>query len=159
MSITFLILTTLASGLMAGLFYAWSISVTPGLSKVEDKNYLHSFQSMNQAIINPIFLICFMGLAVLLPLISYLSFNSIVFEYVLSASIIYMLGVMAVTFLGNIPLNNNLDSLEIDSMSAEQISTFRNGFENKWNKLNYIRTISSSLSFILMIIACIYKST
>lgn len=150
----FLIITTLASGLIAGLFYAWSISVTPGLAKVGDENFLHAFQAMNRAIINPLFLICFMGLAILLPLLSYLSYNSIDFVYVLAASILYLVGVMAVTFLGNIPLNDKLESLKIDSMTDEQMSTFRKNFENRWNSLNNVRTISSSLSFIFMIVAC-----
>jgi len=158
MNSTFLIITTLTSGLIAGLFYAWSISVTPGLAKIEDENYLQAFQKMNRAIINPIFLMCFMGLAILLPLLSYFSYNSIDFVYVITASILYLVGVMAVTFLGNIPLNNKLESLKIESMTDEQMSTFRERFESKWNTLNYVRTISSSLSFIFMIIACMQSN-
>ena len=48
-----LLITTLFSGLMAGLFYAWSISVTPGLAKIDNSSYLKAFQSMNRAILNP----------------------------------------------------------------------------------------------------------
>lgn len=62
-----LVVTTLSSGLMAGLFYTWSISVTPGLAKVGTENYLQAFQSMNRAILNPAFFIFFMGLVIRLP--------------------------------------------------------------------------------------------
>lgn len=158
MNSTILIIATLVSGLMAGLFYAWSISVTPGLAKVDNKKYLHSFQSMNRAIINPIFLLCFMGLAILLPLLSYMSYNSIDFAYVLTSTILYLIGVIVVTFLGNIPLNTKLESLKIESLTDEQMSTFRKNFESRWNSLNYVRTISSSLSFIFMIIACMQSN-
>lgn len=153
-----LILTTLSLGLMAGLFYAWSISVTPGLKKVSDPNYLSAFQSMNRAILNPAFFIFFMGLVILLPLLTYLNFNSPVsteFWLVLSATILYMTGVMAVTVFGNVPLNNTLEALPVESMSADQMASFRLGFENKWNTLNMIRTMCSSLSFLLLIIACL----
>ncbi len=47
MNTIILIVTTLSLGLMAGLFYSWSISVTPGLAKVGDEYYLRAFQSMN----------------------------------------------------------------------------------------------------------------
>ncbi len=59
MKTTLLLITTLSTGLMAGLFYSWTISVTPGLARLNDENYLRAFQSMNRAIINPVFLIVF----------------------------------------------------------------------------------------------------
>ncbi len=156
-----LILTTLSAGLMAGLFYSWSISVTPGLAKVGDENYLQAFQSMNRAILNPSFFIVFMGLIILLPLLSYLYYKSPVsaqFWYIISATILYIVGVMAITVFGNVPMNNTLEVLQIESMNPEQMASFRRGFESQWNKLNIIRTICSSLSFVLLIIACLQNS-
>ena len=155
MNTIILIIATLSSGLLAGLFYAWSISVTPGLAKVGDANYLQAFQSMNRAILNPAFFILFMGLAVLLPLLCFLYYRSPVntqFWYILSASVLYLVGVLAVTIFGNVPMNNTLEVLRIESMNAEQMASFRLGFENKWNKLNMIRTICSSLVLISLII-------
>jgi uncharacterized membrane protein len=64
MNTIILLLSTLSVGLMAGLFYAWSISLTPGLKKVSDTIYLQAFKSMNRAIINPVFLIIFISLGV-----------------------------------------------------------------------------------------------
>jgi uncharacterized membrane protein len=162
MNTTVLIISTLFSGLMAGLFYAWSISVTPGLARVNDMNYLQAFQSMNRAILNPVFFIVFMGLPVLLLLLSYLFYSSEIslqFVFVISTTVVYITGVMGVTIFGNIPLNNALESLNIQSMNHEQMTTFRLGFESKWNKLNIIRTICSSLSFLLLIIVCIQNNS
>ncbi len=158
MNTIILILTTLSAGLMAGLFFAWSISVTPGLAKVGNENYLQAFQSMNRAILNPAFFIFFMGLIILLPLLSYLSYRSQVtgqFGYVLAATILYLTGVIAVTFFGNVPLNNTLEVLQIESMQPQQMSDFRLGFEKKWNQLNMIRTICSSLVLVSLIMACL----
>ncbi len=161
MNTIILITTTLSTGLIAGLFYAWSISVTPGLAKIGDDSYLLAFQSMNRAILNPAFFIFFMGLVILLPLLSYLYYKSPVsaqFWYILSATILYMAGIMAVTFFGNVPMNNTLEALKIESMTSEQMASFRLGFESKWNNLNMIRTICSSLSFVLLIIACLQNA-
>lgn len=153
-----LIITTLFSGLIAGLFYSWQISVTPGLAKLNEENYLIAFQSMNRAIINPYFLIVFMGLIVLLITVTfqYETSTSIQFWFTTSAIIIYITGVIAVTFIGNIPLNNGLDALTIETMSSEEMISFRQSFENEWNRLNMVRTISSSLTFLLMILSCFY---
>lgn len=161
MNTIILILTTLSSGLMAGLFYSWSISVTPGLAKVNDENYLKAFQSMNRAILNPVFLIIFMGLVILLILLSYLSYNSTEpaqFWYILSATVLYIAGVIVVTIFGNVPMNNKLEVLQIESINLEQMASFRLGFENKWNKLNMIRTICSALSFLMLIMASLHNT-
>jgi uncharacterized membrane protein len=157
-----LTLTTFFTGLIAGLFYAWSISVTPGLARVSDANYLQAFQSMNRAILNPIFFIAFMGLVILLPLLSYMYYSSpesTQFWFILSAAVLYLAGVMAVTIFGNVPMNNTLEVFQVGSMSSDQMESFRLGFEKKWNSLNMIRTICSSLSFILMIMVCIQNSS
>lgn len=157
MKTTILIATTLLSGLMAGLFYSWSVSVTPGLAKIADKSYLQAFQSMNRAILNPFFLTFFAGLILLLPLLCYLYYQPPVdgrFWLIAGAATLYLTGVAGITFFGNMPLNNALEALKIESMTPEQMSLFRLGFENKWNTLNLIRTLCSSLSLLLLIIAC-----
>ena len=158
MNTIILIITTVFSGLMAGLFYAWSISVTPGLAKINDVSYLRAFQSMNRAIINPLFAVVFFGLVILLPVLSYLSFQTSMsnpFWYVIAATILYFVGIMGVTIGGNVPLNNALEALQIQSMTPEQMEEFRKGFESKWNRFNHIRTISSFLTFLLLVIACV----
>jgi uncharacterized membrane protein len=157
MNTIILITTTVFSGLMAGLFYAWSISVTPGLARINDLSYLQAFQSMNRAIINPVFFVVFFGLVILLPMLSYFSYQnstSYQFWYVILATILYFVGIMGVTIGGNVPLNNALEALQIESMTPEQMDEFRKGFESKWNRLNHIRTISSILTFLLLVTAC-----
>src|SRR5690606_38871752 len=157
MTIPMLSVTTLFAGLMAGLFFAWSISVTPGLARLNDRGYIQAFQEMNRAIQNPLFLLVFMGLAILLPLLCFQMYpptGNIQFWYILGAAMFYLLGVIAVTFMGNIPLNNKLDALNIENMTPEQMASFRRGFEDKWNRLNVIRVICSSISLLSLIMAC-----
>jgi len=158
MNTIILVITTVFSGLMAGLFYAWSISVNSGLAKIDDASYLQAFQSMNRAILNPLFFVVFFGLVVLLPVLSYLSFQTSIsnqFWYVILATILYFVGTIGVTIGGNVPLNNTLEALQIESMTPEQMDVFRKGFESKWNRLNHIRTISSVITFLLLVLTCI----
>lgn len=152
-----LIITTTITGLMAGLFYSWSVSVTPGIGRLGDKEYLTAFQAMNRAIVNPLFIIFFLGTAVLLPITSFVHNGQPAFRLLVAASVFYLGGVIAVTFAGNIPLNNALDRLNINAATTEQLSVFRARFENRWNMLNHIRSIANTIALVLAILACVKK--
>jgi uncharacterized membrane protein len=158
LNIIILFLATFFTGLMAGLFFTWSFSVTRGLSRLSDTNYIEAFQSLNKAILNPAFAMVFWGSILSLILAAILHYQqppSGNFWYLLTATIVYLMGSIVVTFAGNIPLNNSLEKIQLNSSSLEEIKIKRTSFEGKWNSLNMIRTISSSLAFILLIIACI----
>jgi len=142
---------------MAGLFYAWSFSVTTGLSKLSDTNYIEAFQSLNKSILNPAFALVFWGSILSLILTTILHFlepSSGIFWYLLIATLVYLIGSIAITFAGNIPLNNSLENFNLKSSTLEEIKLKRTAFEVPWNKLHLIRTLSSSISFIILIIAC-----
>jgi uncharacterized membrane protein len=148
-------LTILFSGLMAGLLYSYSCSVNPGLKALPDKEYLSAMQSINRAIQNPVFFISFMGLLVLLPVSSWLSYKqsmTVPFIYVLIATVIYFIGVFGVTVMGNIPLNNQLEKFNISSSSATQIADMRLGFETAWVRWHTVRTIASVISFGVLVL-------
>jgi uncharacterized membrane protein len=155
-----LIVTTTFTGLIAGLFFAFSYSVVLGLGKLPDVEYLRAFQHINRAIQNPVFLTCFMGILLLLPLSTYLHYQKPLtpqFWLLLSATIIYLIGVFGITVMGNIPLNNTLDAFNIEGASPQSVRTQRLAFEGTWNNLNIIRTIASTVTLILSVIACMKK--
>ena len=77
------------------------------------------------------------------------------FWLLLSATIVYIVGVMGVTFLGNIPLNNTLDLFNLKSASLVEIYKQRLDFEGAWNRFHTIRMCASILSLILTILACL----
>ncbi len=62
-----LVFTATTTALIAGLFYAWSCSVTLGLARLPDTVYIAFMQATNKAILNPVFFISFIGTAILLP--------------------------------------------------------------------------------------------
>ena len=143
---------------MAGLFYSYSYSVVPGLKLLTDTEYIRSMQSINKAIQNPVFFICFFGAPLLLPVSTYLNYFQhppLRFWLLLAATFLYLIGVFGVTIFGNIPLNNMLEKFNLLNASKDSISLQRTLFEGRWNNLNTIRTISSILSLVLIIIACI----
>tara|TARA_R110001592_G_scaffold311503_1_gene586374 strand:- start:1228 stop:1728 length:501 start_codon:yes stop_codon:yes gene_type:complete len=143
------------TGLSAGLFYAWSVSVIPGTQKVSDSTYLETMQSINRAILNPAFFLIFFGSLVFLSIGSISQFNTskTTFWIMLTASVLYSVGTIGVTALGNIPLNNQLDLLNLSNMASDKIQAFRKFYEINWNRLHLIRTVFATASFVLSVIA------
>jgi uncharacterized membrane protein len=87
-----LLLTALCNALMAGIFFAFSISVMPGFAKLNDLSFIQSMQMINRAIQNPVFFFVFFGILLLLPLSTFLYYQkppSTRFWLLLAATIIY----------------------------------------------------------------------
>jgi len=148
---TSLILT----GLSAGLFYAWSVSVIPGTQKIDDLSYLHTMQSINRAILNPAFFIVFFGSLIALVCSTYFTYNVSTkgFWFLLIAAVTYLIGTVGVTGLGNVPLNNGLEALKISELSSKEVAEFRKHYESQWNKLHTYRMLFSVLSFVMALLA------
>ena len=152
--------TATTTALMAGLFYAYSCSVVPGLGRLADAEYLAAMQSINRAILNPVFFIAFMGTPLLLPLITWMHYSqpvSLRFWLLLAATAVYLTGVVGVTALGNIPLNDMLDSAALQTASAEEIRALRTAFELPWNSWNLVRTWAAAVALVLVVLACVHQ--
>ena len=74
-----------------------------------------------------------------------------IFWLFISVFIIYWVGVFGVTIFGNILLNEILDKTSLETFSMEELKSLRTSIELKWNNLNLLRTISSLLTFILLV--------
>ncbi|RAJ81990.1 putative membrane protein [Chitinophaga dinghuensis] len=143
-----LIITVCFTGLMAGLFYSWSVSVIPGLAKLNDEQFLAAFQAMNRAILNPLFLCVFTGNILLLAIATWQQFHHEGYRYMMLTSALYMIGVFGITAFGNVPLNDTLDKFDLVNASKDAIKDMRMDFEGLWVKLHTIRTIAAVLAFI-----------
>ena len=144
----------LLTGLSAGLFYAWSVSVIPGTRKVPDLTYLETMQSINRAILNPAFFLIFFGSLIFLAISTIQQYQTgLTFWILLAASISYLIGTFGVTAFGNVPLNNSLDVVKLSKLGLSEIINMRQLYELSWNRLHTIRTIFAVLSFILSLVA------
>jgi len=61
------------------------------------------------------------------------------------ATLAYLLGVQLPTAAINVPLNNELQSLNVDAVNENTQQTARGTFEPRWNRWNAIRTAVASL--------------
>ncbi|MDJ1497354.1 DUF1772 domain-containing protein [Cytophagaceae bacterium DM2B3-1] len=154
-----LLVATTLTALMAGLFFAYSVSVSLGLQKLSDIEYIKAMQSINREIQNPLFFSCFFGALLLLPwaCIQQYSLNKSTFLFLLAASVVYGIGVFGVTIVANVPLNNQLDAFSLSTASSEQIQKQRSLFEGRWNIWNHVRTIASLVAVMAAIGACLVR--
>lgn len=160
MSTAILLVTATSTALIAGLLYAYTCSVNIGLGHLSDEGYLSAMQSINRAILNPIFFATFIGTLLLLPITTVIHYGSAMhnrFLFLLAATVMYAIGVFGVTMLGNVPLNETLDRFDLASASSDEIARQRKSFEIPWNKLHAIRTIASIVSLIMVIMACLSR--
>ncbi len=153
-------ITVLLNALSTGFFFAWSVSVILGTKKVGHLTYLETMQSINREILNLMFFIVFFGSLITLVLTTYLqSNNKTVFVLVMASTIIYLIGTFGVTVFGNVPLNNELEALNIIKLNLIELKDFRTYYENTWNQFHGIRTISSIVSFCLLLTSIFIQKT
>lgn len=151
-----LLLTAVLTGLMAGLFYAWSISVMPGLARVSDREFVAAMRAMNRAILNPVFFAAFLGAPVALIAATIFTYGERTrFSLLLAATVIYLAGNFAVTAFGNVPLNNRLDAFDPAAAADAPVAAARASFERRWTNLNHVRAVASTLAFALVVAACL----
>ena len=140
------------AGLIAGLFFGWLVSVIPGLAKAADRTYIETMQSINVAIVNPLFVIPFMITPIILAasaIVEYRAGNQRRSWLLAVATVTYALGVLGVTVGGNIPLNDALDAFDLDSADDAAAAVRRTSYEDPWNRWHLGRTIASVVAFAI----------
>ena len=143
---------TLLTGLSAGLFYAWQISVIPGTKRASDDAYLETMQHINRAIINPFFMLIFFG-SFIAQIISLFLFAGLTLSFwLLIAATIANAITLGITGSGNVPLNNELDNVDLKMLTEQLKNRFRSSYESPWNRLHLIRTVFAVISFILLLL-------
>ena len=65
---------------------------------------------------------------------------------------IYILGVQVPTVTINIPLNDQLQSLDLDAMPNPEVLATAENFESRWLRWNTIRTVVATLTTVLLLV-------
>jgi uncharacterized membrane protein len=105
-----LIAATITLGLVAGVFCLYANTIMPGLRRTDDRTFVGAFQSMDKAIINPLFMVTFFGALVLTGLAAVLHLGADgrpVLPWIAVAFVLY-LAVVVITLAVNVPLNDGI---------------------------------------------------
>ena len=155
-----LLLSIIFCSLVAGLLFGFAIIVMPGIAKLDDKNYLLAFKHMDGIIQNnqPLFILVWAGsiLSIIITLtLGIMNLSGTQIYLLVFASILYLFGVQLPTFRFNIPLNNSIQHLDIESLEESEVASSRVDFEISWNRWNKIRTVNAILTVSMLLLLLI----
>ena len=156
-----LIFSILSCSLVSGFIFTYAIIVMPGLSNLNDKDFLRAFQVTDAVIQNkqPLFMFTWIGSIVAMLTTLLVSLASVGLPetwLILLIGVAYLLGVQGITVAIHIPLNNHIQKIEIDALNDDMLADERLKFETTWNFFNYIRTsIALSVSVLMLILLTI----
>lgn len=146
---------TLLVSLLAGFLFAFAVVVMPGISELEDGEFIRVFQRIDGVIQagDPLFGLVFVGSILALigaAVLAALDFDVLESGLLFVAVVVYFAGVIAPTGLVNVPLNNQLQRVDVNALDALHRAAAREAFEPLWNRWNRIRTALACISAALL---------
>ena len=134
----------LGSALVSGVLYAFSSLVMDGLGRVEPQHGMRAMQGINEAAYAPAFMGLFLGtagVAIVLVLCTLASGNAVVGKgWIGLGAALYVCGVIAVTAIGNVPMNH---SLAAKSVADPGGLAYRVTYRLNWTLVNHVRAVAS----------------
>jgi uncharacterized membrane protein len=150
--------TALGCGLIAGLFFAFSVAVMKALARLPAAAGIAAMQAINIVILNPLFLAVFFGTAVgcvVVMIAALWQWRAPGAAYLLLGGALYLIGSILVTMLINVPMNNALAAASpADPASVELWADYL----SRWTAWNHVRTISALLAALFFTIALRFRS-
>jgi uncharacterized membrane protein len=141
-----LMAATLAMGLMAGVFGIYANATMPGLRETDDRTFVAAFQAIDRAIINPLFMLWFLGALVLsVVAAALLGGEGSVLTWIAGAAVLY-LAVVVITLAVNVPLNDAIKAA--GDPDGIDLAAVRERFdETRWMAWNVVRAVLSTIAF------------
>jgi len=137
-------LAAIGSGLMAGLFFVFSVTIMSALGKLPAAAGIAAVQSINSTILSPLFLAAFMGTAlvcVVIAILAMLNWSGPASGWLVAGALLYVAGTFLVTIIFNVPMNDALASATPESGEAASLWT---RYLSVWTGWNHVRTVTST---------------
>jgi uncharacterized membrane protein len=152
-----LLLAALLCSLVAGFLFAFAVVVMPGIRNLDNGSFLRAFQVIDRVIQNnqPLFVSVWVGSVLALIAATALGIGTLSGTdrlLIVTAALGYLLCVQAPTVAINIPLNKQIQKLDVSAMNEATRQRAREHFESRWNRWNVIRTVCASLVSILLML-------
>jgi uncharacterized membrane protein len=148
--------TTLGCGLIAGLFFAFSVAVMQALARLPAAGGMAAMQAINSAMLTPLFLAVFLGTAagcILVIIAALARWHAPASVYLLVGSVLYLVGSVLVTTMCNVPKNDALASVAPADPDGAGLWA---GYLASWTTWNYVRTVASLASLASLILGLCY---
>ena len=138
--ITLLVVASVGSGLIGGLFFIFSNTIMTAFDRLPAAAAVAAMNSINRVILNPVFFLAFFGtgLLCLVLLVSQLDAPLIV-----AGALLYLVGSLGVTMVCNVPLNDKLAKV---LPSATDMETQWRAYRGPWTRWNHVRAVACLLA-------------
>ncbi|GLW65687.1 membrane protein [Actinomadura rubrobrunea] len=152
-----LVAAAMSTGIVTGVLFVYANAVMPGLRRTDDRTFVGAFQSIDRAIVNPLFLTLFFGALVLIAasVALHLGAGSRAALPWLVAALALYLAVVVITLAVNVPLNDGIKAAG-DPDRIGDLAEVRRAFdEARWAAWNLVRTLASTAAFGLLVTAAL----
>lgn len=140
------LLAAIGSGLIAGVFFAFSTFVMRALARLPADQAVAAMQSINVEVLRSLFMAAFFGTAALgavLGIASLLRWGGPGSYALLAGGVLYLAGTVLVTLRFNVPLNTALASEQAGTASGAEAWT---RYLGSWTLWNHLRTLAAVLA-------------
>jgi len=145
--------SALGSGLMAGVFFAFSSFVMPALRELPAAQGIAAMQAINRTALHKPFLATFMATALVcfvLAAISVAHLGDARARYRLASCVVFLVGTFIVTAAANVPRNEALMALDVNSVEA---AVRWASYLSEWTAWNHVRTLAALVALVLAMLA------
>jgi uncharacterized membrane protein len=145
--------TAVASGLVGGVFFAFSNFVMQALGRLRPSEGAAAMQAINITVINPLFMTALFGtgLASLVLLVWGLAeLDEPYAGWLIAAGAMYVVGEVVLTGGYHVPRNNAL--ARVDPHSEEGAGVWRT-YLVEWTRMNHVRTLAGLAASALLAVA------
>ena len=145
--------TALGSGVMAGVFFAFSTFVMRALARLRPAQGLEAMQAINQTVINPWFLGVFFGTAggcLVLAGMTLWEWPRSGGAYMIAGCVLYLVGTFLVTAVFNVPMNDALETVVPADPDAPSTWTT---YVEEWTVWNHVRSAAALVGAALLVLA------
>ncbi|MER6365549.1 anthrone oxygenase family protein [Kitasatospora sp. NPDC001527] len=144
-----MLLALVCTGLFAGFCFCYAFAVVRALARLDDRAYVVAMRHLNEAVPSPPFLVVLAGTALLPWAVLAGGFGDGGSRtWLLGAAALCAAGAIAVTLLGNVPMNARLAAG--NPVTEADWHALRQGFEARWNALHAARTALVAAAFGLL---------
>ena len=142
----------LCCAVVAGAFLVFSTFVTQALRGLPAADGVAAMRAINVSAIRPAFMITLFGTAAVCVIAVAATWTSPGAGLRLTAAAWYLVGTIAVTIAGNVPLNNRLAAARLD---GSEIAALWQHYLTVWTRWNHVRTVAAIVAAVLFVAAAL----
>ncbi|MDH2381087.1 anthrone oxygenase family protein [Bradyrhizobium sp. CER78] len=145
--------SALGCGLLAGLYFAFSTFVMTALGRIDQAAGISAMNAINVDIVRSLFMPVFLGTTLscaVLAVLGALRWQEPGAIAMICGGGLYVLGMFVVTAVFNVPLNDQLASMDPASTATAPVWA---RYLVDWTFWNHVRTIASLAATALLIVA------